>query len=165
MGYDATAERLPRQTLFDLKGPRAALADWGGAALPPLPEAPNTRAEAQGVTAAHVGPAHWLLRAEAAAEEGLRAALRPDKAPPEISVLCISDTMAFFRIAGPQAAEVIATGCPLDLHPESFGELAASFTELYRVKALIARAPGGFDLGVEASFGPYIADCLALALR
>ena len=165
MGYRATADRLPVQALFDLKGPRDALVAWCGDSVPALPAQPNYRHDANNVTVAHLGPGHWMVRAPVAAEDSLATALRPDAAPPEISIVCVSDTLAFFRIHGPDADKLMAIGSPLDLHPGAFPEAGASFTEFFSLRALVMRAPGGFDLAVEQSLGPFVADCLARALR
>lgn len=163
-GYDVQVERLPIQALFDLRGQRDDLADWCGHALPDFPGAPNTLAERYGVSMAWLGPDRWLLRGALAEEAGLTEALRPGDAPPEISIVQISDTMGFFRITGPDAADLMTIGCTLDLHPAVFPENGASFTELFSLKALVLRCPGGFDVGVEQSYGAVVAEYFRKAL-
>ena len=106
-GYDVGVERLPLQTLFDLKGPRRALADWCED-LPSFPRLANTAVSRDGVMLCWVGPERWLLRAELGRESGLLEALRPEEAPPGISVVCVSDTLAFFRVTGADAVVVQA---------------------------------------------------------
>ena len=161
MPYDVTFDRLKTQALYDLKGPQEALGDWAGNALPPFPDRPNTKTEAGGVTLMFIGPDHWLLRADLTREGTLDAALRPAEAPPEISLVRVSDTLAWFRITGPDAAEVMAVACPMDLHASRFGPDGASFTEAFGLKALVTRCADGVDLAVEQSFGPMVADFLA----
>jgi sarcosine oxidase subunit gamma len=160
MPYDVTFKRLETQALHDLKGPREALAAWAGDALPPFPARPNSRTAAGGTTLMFIGPDHWLLRADLSAEKALTTALRPADAPPEISIVHVSDTLAWFRITGPEAAEVMAVACPMDLHTSRFGPDSASFTEAFGLKALVTRCADGFDLAVEQSFGPMVADYL-----
>ena len=163
MSYDATIERLPIFALFDLKGSRETLADWA-ADLPEFPDAPNTLTRADDRELCHIGRNRWLLRAPLSDEEALLAALRPADAPPEISVVRVSDTLTFFRIEGPDAAEVLSIGCPLDVHADVFGESAVSHTEFFGLKALVLRSDQGFDCAVEQSFGDMIADYLARAM-
>ncbi len=161
MPYDVTFTRLETQALFDLKGPHVAVQTWAGETLPAFPERPNSKTGKGSATLMFIGPDHWLLRADPAREEALDAALRPTAAPPEISIVRVSDTLAIFRITGPDAAEVMAVACPLDLHDSRFGPDAASFTEAFGLKALVTRCDGGFDLAVEQSFGPMVQDYLS----
>ena len=162
-GYDVGVERLPLQTLFDLKEPRRALADWCED-LPSFPRLANTAVSRDGVMLCWVGPERWLLRAELGRESGLLEALRPEEAPPGISVVCVSDTLAFFRVTGADADQVMAIACPLDLHASVFGADAVSWTEAFGQKALVMRCAGGFDLAVEQSFGAMVADYFDRAL-
>ena len=163
MPYDATIERLPIFALFDLKGPQDALRDWAPG-LPDVPDAPNTLTRAEGRALCHIGRNRWLLRAPLDQEEALLAALRPAEAPPDISIVRVSDTLTFFRIEGPEAARVLSIGCPLDLHVQVFGENAVSYTEVFGLKALVLRSDQGFDCAVEQSFGDMVADYLSRAM-
>lgn len=161
MPYDVICERLDSKALYDLRGPRAALRAWAGDALPAFPDRPNSWTEAAGATLLFIGPDHWLLCADLATEEALDAVLRPAGAPPEISVVRVSDTLAWFRITGTQAAEVMAVACPMDLHESRFGPDGASFTEAFGLRALVTRCEGGFDLAIEQSYGPMVTDYLS----
>lgn len=163
MPYDVTFTRLETQALYDLKGAHEALQQWAGAALPAFPGRPNTKTGNDGATLMFIGPDHWLLRADLGREDALAAALRPESAPPGISIVRVSDTLAFFRITGPDAPDILAIGCPLDLHERSFGPEAATFTEVFGLKALVTRCEGGFDVAVDQSFGPMVADCVTRA--
>lgn len=160
MPYDVTFERLETQALYDLKGPREGLSAWTGEALPPFPERPNSKSEDEEGVLMFIGPDHWLLRADLTQEDALDTALRPAEAPPEISIVRLSDTLAWVRITGPEAAEVMAGACPMDLHKSRFGADAASFTEAFGLRALVTRCEGGFDVAVEQSFGPMMIDYL-----
>ncbi len=164
MAYDATIRRLAISALFDLKGPPEALVRWAGDALPDLPETPNTLRRANGRALCFTGPNRWILRADIGEEPALEAALNPTGAPPEISIVKVSDTLVFFRITGPDAEQIMSIGCPLDLHVSKFGPDAASFTEFFGLRALVMRCDDGFDCGVEQSFGDMIADYLARAM-
>ncbi len=163
MPYDVTFTRLETQALFDLKGRREAVQEWAGEALPACPDQPNSKTEAGGATLMFIGPDHWLLRADLTREAALEATLRPAEAPPEMSIVRVSDTLAFFRVIGPEASEILAIACPMDLHESRFGPDTASFTEAFGIKALVTRCEGGFEVGVEQSFGPMMLDCLTRA--
>ena len=164
MPYDVRIDRLPPFALFDLKGPPEALGDWV-AGLPPFPDRPNTLTRAGDAVLCFTGANRWLLRAEPDREAAWQATLRPEDAPPEISIVRVSDTLTFFRITGPDAGSVLSIGCPLDIHEDVFGSDAASFTEFFGLRALVLRCVGGFDCAVEQSFGDMIADYLNRAVK
>lgn len=164
MRYDVTITPLPTMALFDLKGRAEALRDWAGAALPPLPDRPNSACgDGQGMLM-WLGPEHWVLRADLDREAALEATLRPAEAPPDLSIVRVSDTLAFFRITGPEAEAVLAIACPLDLHPSRFGSDGASFTRAFGVPALVAQCTEGFDLAVARSYAPMLTRALAEAV-
>ena len=166
MGYTASFARLPVSACFDLKGPVGALSKWiGVGTVPEFPKVPNQLSVANGMWLGHVGPQNWLLQADLGREDDLTAALRPDEAPADVSIVRISDSMATFRIIGDDAAHVVAIGCPLDLHESVFAEDAITFSEFFGQKALVKRCEGGFDVSVETSFGDMIEDYLTRALR
>ena len=163
MPYDAQIDRLPPFALFDLKGPKDALSDWAPT-LPAFPETPNTLTRSGADDLCFTGPNRWLIRAPLDREEVLETELRPTDAPPEISIVKVSDTLTFFRVTGPDAAQVLSIGCPLDIHPDVFGPDAVSYTEFFGLKALLLRCEGGFDCAVEQSFGDMIEDYLSRAM-
>ncbi|MDU8944112.1 sarcosine oxidase subunit gamma [Ovoidimarina sediminis] len=164
MRYDVTTERLGLMALFDIQGDRAAVAKWVGDALPPLPERPNTRSSGGGADVFFIGPNHWIARAPIEREEALNARLNPTDCPADISIVRVSDTLTFFRATGPEAAEIMAIACPLDLHASVFGAEAVTHTEVFGLKALVLRCDGGFEFAVEQSFGDMVEDYLARAL-
>ena len=163
MPYDASIERLPIFALFDLKGAPEDLSAWSDA-LPAFPASANTATRKGDTLLCHTGPNRWLLRAPLDQEDTLEAELRPAGAPPEISIVRISDTLTFFRITGQEAAEILSIGCPMDLHPGVFRADAASYTEFFGLKAFVTRCEGGFDCAVDQSFGDMIADYLSRAM-
>ena len=159
MPYDAYIKRLPPYALFDLKGPSEALSEWC-ASLPSFPEKPNSLSREYETDLCLIGPERFILRAPIDEEDSLNDTLRPESAPPEISIVRISDTHTFFRITGPDATNVASIGCPLDLHDSAFAEDAVTNSEFFGVKAMILRCDGGFEIAVEQSFGDMIADYL-----
>jgi len=158
MAYDVTIARLPLQALFDLKGEAAAVQKWCGQVLPPPPERPNSFTVRAGRMLQWIGPDHWILRAEIGDEAALLAALRPDAAPSDVSVVLISDTLAFFAITGPDADHVMAVATPLDLR--TLAEDSVTATEAFQIKAYARRAPGGYELAFDCSYAAMIGEYL-----
>ena len=77
--------------------------------------------------------------------------------------MLVSDTLRFFHIEGPDAAQIVAIACPLDTHPSTFPSNGASYTEIFGVKGLLARRGDGFDIAIESSFADMVADYLQRA--
>lgn len=161
MIHDVTISRQPLSALFDLKGTPEALRAHAGDALPGFPARPNTRESGDAAELCHLGPGRWLLRAPIDREPALEAALRPAAAPPDVSIVRVSDTLTFFTVTGPDAAQVMAVATPLDLHPAAFTDRDISYTEAFGLKALVARCDGGFELAVEQSYGDMVETFLA----
>lgn len=158
MAYDVTITRLPLQALFDLKGGADAVQKWCGKALPPLPARANSFSEKSGRTLQWIGPDHWILRAEIGEEDALLAALRPEAAPTEVSVVLISDTLAFFTVTGPDAEQVLAVATPLDLR--DLADDSVTLTEAFGTKAVVRRIAGGYELAFDQSYAAMIAEYL-----
>ncbi|MEM6988451.1 MAG: sarcosine oxidase subunit gamma family protein [Pseudomonadota bacterium] len=161
MAYDVTIKRQGLSALFDLKGVADQVAAWTGPHLPKLPTTPNSCAATDDSALYCIGLDHWLVRAPIAQEDSLCAALKPENCPPDISIVRVSDTLVFFEITGPDAGEVMAVACPLDLHPSVFGVDKVTYTEAFGLKALVRRVEGGFEFAVEQSFGNMVTDYLA----
>jgi sarcosine oxidase subunit gamma len=94
-----------------------------------LPITPNTTAGSDTVTALWLGPRSWLLIAESAGSPLDEFAARRDALGVVGGALFdLSASRIAYRLAGTNAADVLATGCPLDLHPRAFraGDCAQS---------------------------------------
>jgi sarcosine oxidase subunit gamma len=160
MGYDVNIERLGLSTIIDLQGNADAICDWVGTGLPPMPEQPNTASEANGLSLYWIGRKRWLLRAAIEREDELLAMTQPHKAPIDISVVSVSDTLQFFSITGPDAGDIISIASPLDHHSSGFPANGVTYTDLFGLKGLIVRQPDGFEIAIERSFADLIADYL-----
>ena len=163
MSYDVKINRQGPSALFDLKGERAAVAQWASAGLPAFPAEANRMTTAGDVSLYHIGRNHWLLRADIDREDNLLSALDPGAAPADVSIVQVSDTLTFFDVTGPDAYQIMAIACPLDLHPSVFDETSVTFTEAFGLKALVRRVDDGFEFAVERSFGDMVADYLTRA--
>jgi sarcosine oxidase subunit gamma len=158
MAYDVTITRLPMQALFDLKGDAGVVAAWGGAVLPLMPPRQNSYSAAAGRTLHWIGPDHWILRADIAAEDALLAALDPGGAPGDLSAALISDTLAFFEITGPDADQIMAVATPLDMR--SLAEDGVTLTEAFGTRAMVRRIASGYELAIDLSYAAMAAEYL-----
>ena len=159
--YDVRIERLEQMALFDLKGSRSVIEGWCGHTLPDFPDTPLSYNVKDNLELMFLGPEHWILRAPLNMEKALGEVFRPEKAPDEISIVCISDTLAFFSMSGSEILELMSVVSPLDTNLDVFHVNSSLFSEAFLVKALFVRVGDAIQLGVDRSFGPMIADYLA----
>ena len=139
-----------------------------------LPTEPNrclsTDQEGQG--AAHVvywlGPDEWLVMAPAGTEALLQAALhtaRPDD--PWLSIVDLSHNSTGLCLAGIRARDVLASGCPLDLHPRTFDVDHCAQTVLAKSRIVLRQVSvePAFEIWARNSFARYLADWLIDAIE
>jgi sarcosine oxidase, subunit gamma len=126
-----------------------------------LPGEPNTTAARGDLVALWLGPDAWLLTCppdEAALHIG---SLRETLSDVHAAITDVSDGRVALRLGGPNARDVLAKGCPLDLHPRAFAagrcaqSLLAKASMLIHLVADDTRGPT-FDLYVARSFAHYV---------
>jgi sarcosine oxidase subunit gamma len=146
---------------LDAKGPAAGAV---GLALDlALPLEPNTVVRAGESTALWLGPDEWLLVAPPGRERDLETRIRDAAGDEPVSVTDVSAQRTTLLVAGPRARDVLAHGCPLDLHPRAFGPGRCAQTTLGRTQVvLVARDEprAGFWVLVRSSFAGHLAQWL-----
>ncbi|MDX1575384.1 MAG: sarcosine oxidase subunit gamma family protein [Kiloniellales bacterium] len=135
-GFEAGAEagvtmgERPYRGLVNLRGPSGDTAFAGAVETAlgvALPVEPNTTAGTGDLTVFWLGPDEWWVVTPGdgpALADKLRAALADQKA----AVTDVSESRTCIHIRGPRARDLLAKGCPLDLHPRVFaaGQCAQS---------------------------------------
>jgi sarcosine oxidase subunit gamma len=124
-----------------------------------LPHTPNTFHVAS--TASKVlwlGPDEWLLITPEGREHAIAQALRQALGDGFASVIELGSGQTVIELRGARAREVIAKGCPLDLHPRVFGPGRCAQSRLARTLVTIAQvdATPSFELIVRRSFADYL---------
>ena len=146
---------------LDAKG---AAADAVGLALDlPLPIAPNTVVRTGELVALWLGPDEWLLVGPPGSERDLESRIREAAGDDPVSVTDVSAQRTTLLVTGPRARDLLAHGCPLDLHPRAFGAGRCAQTTLGRTQiVLVARDEprAGFWVLVRSSFAGYLTDWL-----
>ena len=104
-----------------------------------LPVAPNTTACRAGVAALWLGPASWLVVGGAASSFGGYAAARDALNAAGAALFDVSASRVAWTLSGPHAADVLAKGCPLDLHPRAFAAGACAQSLYLHVNLLIEK--------------------------
>ena len=131
-----------------------------------LPKAPNSTAGEAGLTALWLSPEEWWVIADDGdrlqVEGALAGRLRDALAGVHCAVTEVGESRTRIRVSGPRARDLLAKGCPLDLHPQAFGE-AGRCAQTHIAKALVvlhlvADDPEGacFDIYALRSFSEYL---------
>ncbi len=123
----------------------------------PLPLSPLTSSVGEDVAALWLGPDEWLLLVSASETERVAGNLRQALNGRFHALVDVSERYAGFVLAGEHARDVLAAGCPVDLHPRAFGPGTVVRTLLGKVDVILWSTGGGdgFTLLVGRSFADY----------
>lgn len=127
-----------------------------------LPETPN-RWEGNSDTAIlWLGPDEWLIMAPEGRAGASEARLRDAAGDhPWFSAVDVSHNYTGFELRGPAAREVLAKGCPLDLHPRRFGPGHCAQSLLAKARVLLRMTEGnGIEIWLRNSYARYAASWL-----
>ena len=157
---------LPTAARWILRGgPKVRLA--AEAALELAVPAAACRAAAQGDSAAlWLGPDEWLLIIGEHATDEAAAALRTALAGLPHSLVEVSHRQVALEVRGPDAALLLAAGCPLDLDATAFPVGMCTRTMLAKAEIVLWRTGADvFRIEVWRSFAPYVSAFLSEAAR
>ena len=117
-----------------------------GEPQPGFPVEPNTTAPVSSGTALWVGPDEWLVLGG-----------REQEYPQAAAIADVSANRVVFELSGEDAADVLAQGCSLDLHPSAFASGSCAQTLLARAQVILVRPDEArFLVLVRPSFAPYL---------
>jgi sarcosine oxidase subunit gamma len=128
-----------------------------------LPLEPNTVVRAGELTALWLGPDEWLVVGPPDTQRDVENRIREASGEEHVAVTDVSAQRTTLLVSGARARDLLAHGCPLDLHPRAFGAGRCAQTTLARAQVvLVARdEPGaGFWVLVRSSFAGYLTDWL-----
>ena len=117
-----------------------------------LDHTPNTVTSNGAVSALWLGPASWLL-VSGAADLGDFGERRAAVQAAGGALFDVSASRVACAVSGARALDVLAAGCPLDLHPDAFTPGRCAQSVFGRVSALYCRARTGVVVLVPRSFG------------
>lgn len=123
----------------------------------PLPLAACTTAERSdgNLRAVWIGPDEWMLLAPAGQQPTLVQNLRAALANHHHAVTDVSGGFFLVNLQGSSARDVLAQGCPMDLHERAFPAGRAVGTHFYKVGITLWREgdqPDAYQLLVRRSF-------------
>lgn len=124
------------------------------------PEKANTIAHGNDYEMLWLGPDEWLVRSatahDATRSAPLQAKLGAAFAGVFAAVVDIGSGYTVLEISGTRTREVLARGCPLDLHPKLFGEGQCAQSHYFKASmTLVPTGANSFDIVVRRSFADY----------
>lgn len=147
---------LPLRGKLLLRGGEDVVAAAGGVLGHPLPTAPLTSIDKEGRTALWLGPDEWLLLCSPDGTDELGDALRRTLAGSFHAIVDVTERFVGFVTAGPRMRDMLAAGCPIDLHPRAFEPGSVVRTLLGKVDVILWSTGGdSFTILVGRSFAPY----------
>ena len=158
MYYDVTIRERRMDSLFDLRGASPILAEVFSTCRFASPSRPNSVVIDCEDAVLWLGPERWIVRTSLDREEQIMAEFTAAIGERFANATVISDMLAGFELSGPQARDVLAQGCPLDLHPESFPPGSATATEIYGVAVILCLEDDldRFTLYVDRSYADFV---------
>lgn len=153
-------------SILNLRGPAGSAAFQGavaGALGLALPTWPGGVAEHEGLRLVWVGPDDWFVIGAKGQAERLAAVLRLALAGQHHAVTDVSSGYTVLHLSGPPARDVLAQGCPLDLHPRAFTVGAAAGSHFFKASVWLWQtdASPAYELLVRRSFMGYAWEMLA----
>ncbi len=123
-----------------------------------LPAQPCSTTEGAGLRIVWAGPDDWFVIGAAGQADTLIHRLHEALAGVHAAVTDVSSGYTVLRLVGGPVREVLAQGCPLDLHRRAFGPGLAAGSQFFKASVWLWRADGdaAFELLVRRSFRGYV---------
>lgn len=124
-----------------------------------LPTEPNTVADEGEMLALWLGPDEWLVVSPVDAQTSLSDSLETALEGVHAAVTDVTGGQTVITLSGPRARDILAKGCPLDLHPSVFkpGDCAQTIVGKANVTIYCVDDSPSFELIVRRSFAEYMA--------
>ncbi len=122
------------------------------------PTEPNTVVDAGDRRIYWLGPDEWLIVTPAGEQDALRAKLEAALAGVFSSVVDNSSGLTTIHVNGDNAGALLASDCPLDLHPREFTAGQCAQTRLAKAGMIVSPLAGGegFEVIIRRSFADYL---------
>jgi len=114
-----------------------------------------------------LGPDEWLLKLRDRQGDAMAAALQSALRGMHSAVVDVGHGSTTVMLQGPGSAELLARGCPLDLHPRVFSTGALAQTHIAKASATVLCLYAGiqYEITVRRSFADYLVRWLCEAGR
>lgn len=120
------------------------------------PAKPNTVARGNGYDVLWLGPDEWLVCTQQQQGATLEGKLAQALTGQFASAVDIGSGYTLLEISGEKVKDVIARGCPLDLHPRVFGPGQCAQSHYFKASVvLVPVSEDTYELIVRRSFADY----------
>ena len=104
------------------------------------------------------GPDEWFIVAAAGSAGAIEEALRASLPGIHHAVTDVSCGYSMLHLSGQPVRDVLAQGCPLDLHPRAFGVGRSAGSHFFKASILLWQTDGAprYELLVRRSFTGYV---------
>ena len=120
------------------------------------PAKANTIAQGNGCDVLWLGPDEWLVRSLEARAATLETKLRVAFDGAYAAAVDVGSGYTVVEVSGERVRDVLARGCPLDLHPRLFARGQCAQSHFFKASiVLIPTGDNAFDIVVRRSFADY----------
>ncbi|WJF91544.1 sarcosine oxidase subunit gamma [Paraburkholderia bonniea] len=118
---------------------------------------PNSVTRGATYDALWLGPDEWLVRSHQPQRATLESALRAALAGQFAAVVDAGSGYTVLELSGSRVREVLARGCPLDLHPRVLAPGQCAQSHYFKASIVLVPMPGDcYELIVRRSFADYL---------
>ena len=123
-----------------------------------LPVKPGTSTESNVVRVVWAGPDDWFIVGPKGHAEALAARLREALGGQHHAVTDVSSGYTVLHLSGTAACDVLAQGCPLDMHPRAFARGACAGSHFFKASVWLWQTEDTpvYELLVRRSFMGYV---------
>jgi sarcosine oxidase, subunit gamma len=124
----------------------------------PLPTQPCSTSESNVVRIVWAGPDDWFIVGPKGQADALVARLREAMAGQHHAVTDVSSGYTVLHMSGDHARDVLAQGCPLDLHPRVFARGASAGSHFFKASVWLWQTDDApiYEVLVRRSFMGYV---------
>ena len=130
-----------------------------------FPTEPNTATTSSDRDVLWLGPDEWLVVGGPDAAGAIAAELGASLAGLHHSVVDVSANRAVLELKGSSRHDPLASACPIDLHPRSWGDGRCAQSVFGAAQVLLHEREGATRVFVRPSFANYVVDLLLVASR
>ena len=130
-----------------------------------FPTAPNTAMTTGDRDVLWLAPDEWLVVGAPGAAGAIADELARSLDGLHHSIVDVSANRVALELGGPSRHDLLASACPIDLHPRSWGDGRCAQSVFGAAQVLLHERDGVTRLFVRPSFADYVVDLLLAAAR